>query len=225
MAVDEAIIERLRVTRPTPAGRPWIAVTMVSALDGGTAIGGRSGGLGNETDRAVLTTMRSVADVVLVGAGTVRAEKYRTPKRPGLRLVVVSGTLELDWDDPLWHSPQVTVLTTEQAPAVPAGVQVLRAGIDRVDLGAAVRLLGATTIVCEGGPSLNGQLLGLDLVDEVVLTLAPFAVSGTSSRVAHGHDETVRRFQLAHAVPDGDWLFVRYLRTERAVSPPESNSY
>ena len=214
MPVNEAIIARLRVTRPTPAGRPWIAVSMVSALDGGTAIGGSSGGLGNDTDREVLTTMRSAADVVLVGAGTVRAEKYRPPKRAALRLAVVSGSLKLDWDDPLWSSSQVTVLTTEQAPAAPAGVQLLRAGTDRVDLGAAVRVLEAATIVCEGGPSLNGQLLGLDLVDEVVLTVAPFAVNGSSSRIAHGDDETPRRFRLAHALPDDDWLFLRYLRAD-----------
>ena len=220
MAADPTILERLAAARPTDESRPWLAVSMVSALDGGTAISGKSGGLGNDTDREVLKTMRSLADIVLVGAGTVRAEKYRVPSRKELRLVVVSGRLGLDWDNPLWHSGQVTVLTTAQAPPAPKGVQLLRAGTDRVDLAVAVHelheQLSAQMIICEGGPSLNGQLLELDLVDEVVLTLSPFALAGSSSRIAHADTEVIRRFTLAHALPDGDWLFLRYVRPESA---------
>ena len=69
MAADPTILERLAVARPTVRSRPWLAMSMVSALDGGTAISGKSGGLGNDTDREVLKTMRSLADMVLVGAG------------------------------------------------------------------------------------------------------------------------------------------------------------
>lgn len=185
---------------------------MVSALDGSTAIDGTSGALGNDTDRAVLRTMREIADVVLVGAATVRAEAYRAPTRVSLDLVVLSQTMKFDWNRELWHQPNVAIATPEDAPAAPDGVRVMRVGRSKVDIPALVRELRADVIVSEGGPTLNGQLLRADLVDELVLTIAPFMIAGRSSRLATNDEEHLRRFSLAHAIADGDWLFVRHLR-------------
>ena len=212
MTLQEDILERLRARRPRPADRPWIAMSMISALDGSTAVGGTSGALGDDTDRAVLRTMREIADVIVVGASTVRAEGYRAPKRPSLELVVLSQTMSFDWDNELWHSPNVAIATTTQSPAAPLGVRVIRVGHHEVDLPALVRELPGDVIVSEGGPTLNGQLLNDDLVDEAVLTIAPFMVAGRSSRVATNDAEHLRRFALSYAIAVEDWVFVRHLR-------------
>ncbi len=211
-AVNQTVIDRLNTGRSRHPNRPWVAVSMVSSFDGATAVDGRSGGLGNATDRAVLAEMRRQADVILVGAKTVRDEQYGPPKRKELQIAVVSNSLELDWTSPLWTSGRSTVITSGAAPEVPPSVPSIRTGSDRVDVAEAVRQLDANVVVCEGGPSLNAQLFAADLVDEVVLTVAPFAVSGASSRIASGGPELARRYELVSALTDGDWLFLRYVR-------------
>ena len=97
--------------RPAPAGRPWVLVNMVNSVDGAVAVDGRAGGLSGPADMRLYQVLRGLADVVLVGAGTVRAEGYRTPRTPDNRvaelrdqrgqavrprLVVVSGRLDLN---------------------------------------------------------------------------------------------------------------------------------
>jgi riboflavin biosynthesis pyrimidine reductase len=173
---------------------------MVSSFDGATAIDGRSGGLGNATDRAVLAEMRRQADVILVGAKTARDEQYGPPKRKELQIAVVSNSLELDWTSPLWTSGRSTVITSGAASEVPSSVPSIRTGSEVVDVEEAIRQLDANVVVCEGGPSLNAQLFGADLV------------SGMSSRISSGGPELARRYELVSALTDGDWLFLRYVR-------------
>jgi riboflavin biosynthesis pyrimidine reductase len=127
-------------------------------------------------------------------------------------MAVVSRSLQLDWDSPLWTSGQSTLITTQSAAQVPDHVPCMRTGTEQVDFDEVVQQLDADVVVCEGGPSLNAQLFAADLVDEVVLTIAPLAVSGPSSRVAVGGQEVTHRFELVSALPDGDWLFLRYVR-------------
>src|SRR5437763_6912934 len=92
-------VEPLDVYRDVPVvdGRPMVRLNMIAAVDGATAVDGRSGALGGPADHRVFAALRSLADVVLVAAGTVRAEGYGPAPLP---IAVVSGTLELDWDSP-----------------------------------------------------------------------------------------------------------------------------
>ncbi len=224
--------------RPEPAGRPWVLVGMVTTLDGATATAGRSGKLGGPGDRQVLLALRSLADVILVGAGTVRAEGYGPVRldpsiqearllrgqAPLPRLAVVSRSLNLDLGTPMFteSDPPPLVVTTSASPTA-ARVEVadrgdlLLAGQGRdVDLGAAlasVGEIGARVVLCEGGPSLNGQLLSAGLVDEVCLTVAPWLVGGDSARIVAGADIAGPvRFALTHLLTaDGD-LFLRAVR-------------
>lgn len=206
--------------RPRPAGRPWVTLLMISSVDGGTAVDGRSGALGNAGDKAVYRAVRSVADAVLVGAATARAEVYHPLAAPRRLLVVTSsgrtGSTELE------AAPTTTLVmpSSSPEPAVPeGGASVLRAGTDRVDLRAALAALGGVEhVVCEGGPSLNGQLLAEGLVDEVCLSLAPLFVAGDSARLAHGPSTPAGGgpWRLAHVLGDDDgYLFLRYLRAAR----------
>jgi riboflavin biosynthesis pyrimidine reductase len=189
----------LDVSRPRPADRPWVTILMIESVDGGTMIDGRSGALGGAGDKAVYAVVRSLGDAVLVGAATVRAEVYR-PLPPPRRLFVVSGSGEV----PAELAAAVTTVLVQPA-----------AGQKHVDLGAAVRSWhDVAHVVCEGGPTLNGQLLAQGLVDEVCVTVAPRFVAGESARLAHttaGAEPSA--WTLAHVLADDDgFLFLRYTR-------------
>jgi riboflavin-specific deaminase-like protein len=196
--------------RPTPAGRPWLLVNMITALDGAVTIDSRSGGLARPADKAMFSALRAVSDVVLAGAGTVRAEGYG-PARPTAatraarrdrgqtevpRIAIASRSLDLDVTKPLFTEAEARtlVLTCEAAPsdrrsAIEAVADLIVAGDTTVDLPAAMAALherGARTITCEGGPHLNGDLLLADLVDEWALTLAPLLVGGDARRATTG---------------------------------------
>lgn len=204
------------VARSNRARRPWVAVCMVASLDGAIAVGGASGPLGNETDLEVLLTLRDLADVVIVGAGTARGEGYGAP-RSGVRIGVVTNSGRVDTDAELFRSGAGFLITTDRAD-VSGHLDVLRAGSERVDLAGALGRLteivpGVTRVHAEGGPTLNGALLDADLVDELNLTVAPALVGGDSARATSGAAERLRRFELAHLLVDDDgYTFGRWVR-------------
>ena len=229
--------------RPRPTDRPWLLCNMVASADGATAVDGVSGPLGGEGDRAVFTALRSAADVILAAAGTVRAERYGPPRTPETqqtvrlargqtrwpRIAVVTASLDLDVTTPLFADTPVTpivITTTDADPhrraAVAERAEVITAGTGRVDLSEAMRTLGehADTVLCEGGPSLNGQLAADGLVDELCLTLAPTLANGDSARIMHHPDPSVTPMRLAYLWEEGDSLFLRYVRAE--AHPSES---
>lgn len=186
---------------------------MVASADGATALDGRSGGLGNETDAEVFRLLRQQAPVILVGAATVRAERYRPSAVPGQRIAVVSRSLELDLDSELFRDGRGVVVTTLDAGALPSTVPVIRAGEGSVDLRAALDALGEPTVLTEGGPGLLHQLIADDLLDELCLTVAPWLVGGSSARVGGGpRPASPTAMDLLHVGRAGDHLFLRYRR-------------
>ena len=223
---------------PEPLHRPWVRVNFVSSLDGAATTGGSSRGLSAPVDLKVLTLIRDLSDVVLVGAGTALAEGYRGIKPNAVRaerrsrlglspaapiaLVTVSAALPLD--SPLLTDTLVPpiVITCESAPAgrraalADAGADVVVAGSDRVDLAAALDALdqrGLRRIGCEGGPRLFGALVDADLVDELCLTLSPMLTSGNAGRIANGAGVEVPRRMLLESVLHADSLLLtRYGR-------------
>lgn len=200
------------IARPQPTGRPWVAVSMIASVDGATALDGLSGGLGGPGDKAVFAAMRRAADVVIAGAATVRDEGYRPPARRELRIAVVTASGNVDVGSELFTSGAGLVITTERAPALP--VPMIRAGVDQVDLAAALAQLDAGLVVCEGGPKLNAAMHEADLVDELCITVAPMLVGGPSARIVNGHTSIARRLDLAHLLSDDDgYLYLRYART------------
>ena len=200
------------VVRPRPTDRPWVSMLMITSADGAVVVDGRSGALGGPGDRAVYRAVRGMGDGVLVAGGTTRAERYLPLPAPR-RLLVVTGSGDIGSPELLTAS--TTTLVMPASSTAPQGARVLRAGTDRVDLAAALAALpDLDHVVCEGGPSLNGQLLAAGLVDEVCLSLAPRFVAGGSGRMAHGAGVAdLHAWTLAHVLADADgFLFLRYTR-------------
>lgn len=216
-----------------PADRPWLRANMISSLDGAAWWGDRTGPLGDEGDRRLFQLLRGLADVVIVGAGTVRVEGYGPVKpRPawdGLRagrppvppLAIVSRALNLDFDAPVFTEAheRTIVLTTEAAPAsqrkaAEARADVIVAGKDGINVRAAVDGLiarGHTRLLCEGGPKLLAQVAAAGLLDELCLTLSPVLLAGDAARILNGAPlPAPGRFRLAHVIDGDDYLFLRY---------------
>jgi riboflavin biosynthesis pyrimidine reductase len=202
--------EAYDVARPRPADRPWVALCMVSSLDGSTVIDHNSRALSNPADQELLITLRSLVDMVVVGANTVRKEGYGPPRQENLRIAVLSRTADFDFSLPLWTSGRAVLLLPEDAPSVP--VPSVRAGRGGVDLAAAMGQLDADVVQAEGGAHLNGMLAAADLVDELNLTLSPLLAGGGGPRLLADAPDLAHRMQLAHVLEDDGFLFTRYLR-------------
>jgi riboflavin biosynthesis pyrimidine reductase len=196
-AVDQ-IIEDLGVRQraANAHGRPYVMLNMVSTADGRVSIAGRSGSLGNRADSVLFHGLRGVVDAVMVGAGTVKAERYgRIVPQESRRLerrerglsdeplaCVVSGRLSLPVDIPLLTEPasRVVMVTDSEASLPPSGARIEYVRSQRdgmIDLPGALSELherfAIRTLLCEGGPHLNSQLLTAGLVDELFLSLSP----------------------------------------------------
>jgi riboflavin biosynthesis pyrimidine reductase len=219
--------------------RPFLRANMVASADGAAEVGGRSGPLGGPADRTVFTVLRSLADLVLVGAGTARAERYR-PVQPaeiwtGLRagrpsvpsIAVVSASLDLEASRLLDRPPTAeTMVVTTAAAAATRGaelgdrIRLVVAGDELVDITEAVTALGRLGyrhILTEGGPSLLGQLAAADLVDELCLTVSPVLTSGLARRIAVG-PVVLEQLALAHVLADETgFLLTRYVRSPDAT--------
>jgi riboflavin-specific deaminase-like protein len=219
--------------------RPYVVLNMTSTVDGRASVAGRSGGIGNRADRELFHGLRAAVDAVMAGAGTVRTERYgriiaeeasRRLRRERGRseeplACIVSGRLSLPSELPLLAEPaaRVVVVTASTAtlPGVAAHVDYVRSPpVGGLQLGAALRELkerfGVRTLLCEGGPHLNSELLDGGLVDELFLSLAPKLAggdqgSGEQLRILAGEEfDPLLELELIEALESGSQLFLRY---------------
>jgi riboflavin biosynthesis pyrimidine reductase len=202
------------IDRPRPVNRPWLGLCMVSSLDGTTVVEGNSRALSSDADLAVLLGLRRLADMMLVGAATVRIEGYGPPSKPGQRVGVVSRSGDLDYSSELFTSGAGFVILPVDAPEVPA--DSIRAGHGSVDLAAALEQLDADFIQVEGGAVLNATLAEADLIDELNLTVSPLVCGGSGPRITSGALPLLNRMDLAHVLEDDGFLFTRYVRARPA---------
>lgn len=201
-----------------------VRLNFVSSVDGAATRDGLSGGLGGPADKRYFDLLRRVADVVVVGAGTVRAEGYGPlvvdgPRRGQPVFAIVTGTLDLDPAFPVFTRAPVrpVIITTERAIGKAAFAEVadvVVAGSTRVDAARAVdalRARGMRRILCEGGPTLFGSFLAADAMDELCLTVSPSLEAGDAPRIATG-EAPPRDLHLASVLRSGDTLLLRYAR-------------
>jgi riboflavin biosynthesis pyrimidine reductase len=231
MTLDAGELERLYAYPATD--RPWVRTNFVSTLDGAaTGKDGKSGTLGGETDTRVFALLRSLADVIVVGAGTARDEGYadfevdtdlraRLGLSPVPTMVLVSRSLGIP---PALVAPGTVVVTTADTdPKAVAQlretVEVIAAGHGEIDWAAVLVEFtdrGWLRVLCEGGPSLHGDLVRLDLVDELCLTIAPILAAGGAPRIAHGDEPVHHEMTLGHAIEADGGLLTRWVRVRHA---------
>ena len=216
---------------------PWVRVNFVSSADGAATHQGLSGGLSDDADKRVFAILRRLCDVVVVGAGTVRAEGYsamrvdevseRVRRAAGMTphpvFAIVSAGLDLDPASPIFTEAPLRpiILTTERSredtrAALGEVADVLVCGRDRVEADVLVRVLserGLGRIHCEGGPHLFGDLIAAGVFDELCLTVSPRLEAGVASRISAGASPIAPvGLRLAHTLVSGDTLLLRYLR-------------
>ena len=205
----------LRLVDRAPEGRPYLALNMVSTADGKAAIDWRTRGISTDVDRELFHHLRTQADAVMVGAGTVRAERYgavtKTDELRAKRVeegvrevplaVIVSGRLDLPADLPILNDPEqpVVIATASDAVIPDLGEQVTyeRVGDDLPLLMARLRSEhGVRAVLCEGGPTLNSFLLAAGLVDELFMTLHPKLLGGAAALTIVAGRELVEPAEL-----------------------------
>ena len=202
--------EAYDVERFRPDDRPWLGVCMVASIDGSTVVDSNSRSLSSKTDQEVLLTLRDLADVLIVGAATLRIEGYGPPRKRGQRVGVVSRRGDVDASSPLFTSGSGFLILPEDAPST--SIESVRAGTGDVDFAGALAQLDANFVQAEGGAQLNGALSAADVIDELNLTISPQLAGGDGPRVTSGSIQVSRRMRLAHVLEDEGFLFTRYLR-------------
>lgn len=232
VSVDQQL-ETYRPWEEPREERPLVAVNFAATVDGRASIAGVSGPIGSEADTAMLAGLRTRFDAVMIGAGTMRAERYgrlvnnqeKRERRERLGLpgdplmVIVSGRLDLPWDAPLFTDGggQVLIFTASQTepPPTATSVQVVHhEGF--VDIVAAMRHLrrerGVRALLCEGGPGLHNELEGAGFVDDLFLTIAPKLAGGEAPRIIEGDLPGIAPLRLAWLLEEDSELFARYRR-------------
>lgn len=241
--VDDAELARLYGYPETDQPQVWMRANFIGSIDGGATMAGTSGGLAGPGDRSLFMLLRALADVVVVGAGTIRVENYggarlgvaqRHARRDRgqtevPRLVIVSRSGRLDRDLRVFTDTELAPLVLTSAAAA-ADTRRRLAGHaevvdcsgddpDRVDEAAIVRTLAQREqyrVLTEGGPMLLGSLIEHGLLDELCLTVAPYLVGGLARRIATGPGELTTPMRCAHLLTDeSGYLYGRYVKTGR----------
>lgn len=226
-----AVVHELWYWVDPPPDRPYLVINMVTTADGRVSIGGRSGPIGNEADKDLFHALRTRVDAVMVGAGTLRAEHYgrlvRKPERREARVrvglepdpvaVIVSGRLDLPEDLPLLHEPEQKVLIatfSDQEVAGDAQIEYLRfdgGAVDMTRLLLELRERGIRCVLCEGGPTLNAELLRAGGVDELFHCLAPkLAGEPDAPTMVSGVLHEPAEMELVWLLESESHLFMRY---------------
>ena len=239
--MDDLGDDELLADLALPSG-PWLRVNFVSSVDGAATSAGLSAGLGDASDKRLFELLRRVTDVVLVGAGTVRAEGYgamrvsaesaKWRERRGLPahpvFAIVSGSLDLDPSSTIFTDAPVlpVIITTTRATAGERArfdglADVIVAGSADIDVPLALAGLherGLVHVLNEGGPSLFGSLVAADAVDELCLTLSPRLEAGDARRISRGPIEAPAHLALTRVLKHDSTLLLRYGRTGRPGS-------
>ena len=218
----------------------WVRANFITSIDGGATADGKTGAMAGPGDRFIFNLLRELADVIVVGAGTVRIEGYsgaqlgvaRRQRRqargqsevPRLAIVTKSGRLERDMGVfTRTEVPPLVLTCTAAADETRRLLSDLAEVIDcsgsdpdKVDETALLAILaarGMRRVLTEGGPMLLGAFVQRNLLDELCLTIAPYVVGGLARRIATGPGQLLTRMRCAHILTDdAGYLYTRYVK-------------
>ena len=220
--------------------RTWVRANFITSVDGGATADGKTGAMAGPGDRFIFNLLRELADVIVVGAGTVRIEGYsgahlgvvqRQSRQargqsevPQLAIVTKSG--RLDRDMPVFTRTELQPLVLTCTAAADETRRLLGdrcevvdcsgsdpGTVDEAALLEALAARGMRRILTEGGPMLLGAFVARDLLDELCLTIAPFLVGGLARRIATGPGQLLTRMHCAHILTDdAGYLYTRYVK-------------
>jgi riboflavin biosynthesis pyrimidine reductase len=242
--VPDALAPYLEVDRSRTTHECWVTGHMVAGLDGTASVGGRVGSLSTAPDQELFRRMRQIADIVLVGAETVRREGYgairlsegaeaqrrRQGQTPTPPIAVVSGSLMFDWtaevftgapEDARTHVITCAAADPKRRAEAEKVAEVIVAGQDRVEPAAALQALaerGYQTVLCEGGPTWLGELVAADRLDELCLTIAPLMGGDLLPVSVTPPGAGLATFELRGAMTEDHTLFLRYERNPQTGS-------
>ncbi len=232
-AADIPLDDAMAGFAPQPvAGRPVVAINMVTSIDGRAQLDGTAEGLGSRADRRLLRLYRAAFDAVGSGVGTLRAtgvwlrvgddlaDRRRQEGRPPNPVgVVIAGTDPVPLDAGWFGGDEARILVVGRDHPIgdaPAGTELLRAPDERPAPAWVLDRLaerGIGSLLLEGGPHLNAAFLAAGLIDEVYWTVGP-QLHGTDAltMIAPGADEVAapRLGHLASVIRHEDELFLRY---------------
>lgn len=221
--------------RSTADDRPHVVANMIMSVDGRATLEGRSGPLSSPVDRELFHALRTRADAVLIGAETLRVERYgpitksaelgaareRARVQAVVPLCVVTNTLELPFDAPIFTDPdsEVIIFSSQSGDIPPCAAKVTltttqNTADNLVDLRQAMATLreehGIGSLLCEGGPMLLGELLAQRLLDELFLSVTPKIVEGEALSLATGRVEEDLELELVSVLTAESSLYLRY---------------
>jgi riboflavin biosynthesis pyrimidine reductase len=236
--VPDALGPYLDVDRSRPTYECWVTGHMVAGLDGTASVDGRVGSLSTAPDQELFRRMRQIADIVLVGAETVRREGYgsvrlddeaqaqrrRQGRSPTPPVAVVSRSLVFDWSAKVFadapkgartHVITCAAADPERRAEAEEVAEVIVAGDDRVEPAAAMRALaerGHRVVLCEGGPNWLGELVAADRLDELCLSIAPLMGGDPLPVSVTPPGAGLAEFELMGAMAEDHTIFLRYER-------------
>lgn len=218
----------------------WVRANFITSLDGGATADGKTGTMAGPGDRFIFHLLRELADVIVVGAGTVRIEGYsgahlgavqrqrRQARAQGEvpQLAIVTNSGHLDRDMGVFTRTEVSPLvltcraaadaTRRRLSGLAEVVDCSGSDPDKVDEAALLAILGARgmrRVLTEGGPMLLGAFVQRDLLDELCLTIAPYVVGGLARRIATGPGQVLSPMRCAHVLSDdAGYLYTRYVK-------------
>ncbi|WP_285683183.1 pyrimidine reductase family protein [Actinoplanes sp. NBRC 103695] len=224
---DDALLECYAYPAGLARDGPTLRMNFVSSADGAATVDGRSGPLGGPGDKRIFDMLRLRCDALLAGAATVREEQYDALRPdpvwreanglpPYPLMVILSRSLDLDPDQAIFTDaprPPLVLTGPGAEPGRLADVAEIVTVSNLTEGLAEVRRRGGIRILCEGGPSVFGQLIAADLVDELCLTISPLLAGGSAGRISHGPPAEAREMSLRQVLTDGGQLFLRYGRS------------
>lgn len=230
----ETFYTGMRLGDPAPEDRPYVVCNFVASADGKATARGRTAQLGGQGDRAMFHLLRTQADAILAGTGTLRVERYGRLSReqrlvdirvsegraPQPLAVVITRSGDVPFDIPLFDAAEsrVAIYAPPGLVVPPCAAQVTVHELAPADgeLAGVLRSLrqehGIRSLLCEGGPMVFTSLLAHDVVDELFLTLAPTIVGGAELGITSGPLADLIQLRLIRALEHDGTLFLRYAR-------------